>query len=344
MRTASNRKRLARRVLALPLLASGLPLFGQCTFPTPTSANVLSYSFEPLLEDGKLGLRVTLEFSGGPAGNATLELPSEWAGQQHAEKSITELKALSVDTALTDKSPTEKELRFPPGASLRIAYVLVKDWNGALNSGTRFRADLSPDYFHIVGVTSLVHPQLDDSAIVDVHFDWQKLPREWSLATSFGTDDHCQSFHGRWHEAINSLFVGGDYRIYRTALSGNVLNFAIRGKWSFSDEMWVSQVRKIMEFERTFWHDNDFPYFLVTLTPLSQDRGSTGGTALTNAFMMHLSRLDPRRTLSRRLRTKRFMAGIPARWVTGRGRTIPFPGSLRGSRSTTPISSSSVQE
>jgi hypothetical protein len=43
-------------------------------------------------------------------------------------------------------------------------------------------------------------------------------------------------------------------------------------KWSFTDDDWVSQVRKIMEFERTFWHDNDFPYFLVTLTPFGQDR------------------------------------------------------------------------
>jgi predicted metalloprotease with PDZ domain len=293
MRTASSRKRLTRCVLALPLFASGLPLFAQCTFPTPTSANILSYSFEPILKDDKPGLRVTLEFGGGPAGKAMLELPSEWAGQQHAEKSITELRALSAGTTLTDKSPIEKELLFPAGAPVRISYVLVKDWSGPLNSGTRFRVDLSPEYFHIIGVTSLVHPQLDDSAIVDVHFDWQKLPAEWSLATSFGTDDRCQSFHGRWQEAINSLFVGGDYRIYRTTLSGNVLNFAIRGKWSFSDDGWVSQVRKIMEFERTFWHDNDFPYFLVTLTPLGQDRGSTGGTALTNAFMMHLSRVDP---------------------------------------------------
>jgi len=280
--------------LTLLLVPYGLISFGQCTFPVPSSANVLNYSFEPLIADAKMTLRVTLEFNGGPTGKAELELPSEWAGQQHIEASITELKALSADTTLADtKSPSVKELQFPPATPVRISYVLVRDWNGPLNSGTRFRADLSPEYFHIVGATSLVHPQLNDSAIVDVHFDWQKLPHDWSLATSFGTDDRCQSFHGRWHDAVNSLFVGGDYRIYHTALSGNVLNFAIRGKWSFSDDEWVSQVRKIMEYERTFWHDNGFPYFLVTLTPLGQDHASTGGTALTNVFMMHLPRLDP---------------------------------------------------
>jgi len=98
--------------------------------------------------------------------------------------------------------------------------------------------------------------------VVDVDFDWQKLPPEWSLATSFGTDNRCQSFHGTWSQAVNSLFVGGDYRIYRTTISGNTLDFAIRGEWSFTDDDWVSRVRKIMEFERTSWQKMTFPIFL----------------------------------------------------------------------------------
>jgi predicted metalloprotease with PDZ domain len=286
-----------RRLSALSVLLFAMPSIVslcQCTFPASPSANLLKYEFEPLLTKDKMALRVTLEFDGGPKGSVNLELPSEWAGQQHAEKSITELNSLSPDTTLRDTtSPSEKELRFPPNTLVRLSYILVKDWDGPLNGRTRFRANLSPDYFHIVGVTSLVHPKIDRDRVVDVQFDWKKLPPAWSLATSFGTDDRCQSFHGMWEKALNSLFVGGDYRVYHTTISGNPLDFAVRGRWSFTDDDWVTQVRKIMEFERAFWHDNDFPYFLVTLTPLDQDHGSTGGTALTNAFMMHLSRLDP---------------------------------------------------
>jgi hypothetical protein len=193
-------------LLALPSTAS----FCQCAFPASPSASLVKYEFEPLLAKDKMALRVTLEFEGGPKGSVHLELPSEWAGQQHAEKSITELKALSPDVSLRDTtSPSEKDLRFPPNTLVRLSYILVKDWDGPLNSGTRFRADLSPDYFHIVGVTSLVHPKIDRFRVVDVQFDWQKLPPAWSLATSFGTDDRCQSFHGMWEKALNSLFVGG---------------------------------------------------------------------------------------------------------------------------------------
>lgn len=265
----------------------------QCAMHDLHSFDILRYSFEPLIAADKMRLFVTLEFQGGDSGKVKLELPSEWAGQKQAEKSITQLKVLSEGSTITDTAlPFEKELSFTSGATVRVSYILEKDWHSALDSGTRFRADLSPSYFHIIGITSLVHPKINDSCIVNVNFDWQQLPVGWSLATSFGTSDRRQSFDGSWHDAVNSLFVGGDYRIYRTEISGNVLNFAIRGKWNFTDEEWVSNVSKIIGFERTFWHDNGFPYFLVTLTPFDQDHGSTGGTALTNAFMMHLSRLD----------------------------------------------------
>jgi predicted metalloprotease with PDZ domain len=294
MRTDRLRQLSGSSVMIVALVClCNFASFGQCPFPTSSALNVLSYSFEPIIADNKMKLLVTLAFNGGPKGHVKLELPSEWAGQQHADKSITELRALSEGTTIADtESPAEKEVTFSPNAAIRISYVLAKDWDGPLNSSTRFRTDLSPDYFHIIGTTSLVHPEINDWAIVDVHFDWQKLPAEWSLATSFGTDNRCQSFHGPWRLALHSLFVGGDYRVYRTTLAGNALGFAIRGKWGFTDDDWVSQVRKIVEFERGFWHDNAFPYFLVTLTPLEQETGSSGGTALTAAFMMHLSKLD----------------------------------------------------
>jgi predicted metalloprotease with PDZ domain len=92
-----------------------------------------------------MALRVTLAFDSGPKGKVSLELPSEWAGQRHAGNSITEVKILSPDTTLSDtKSPSEKELRVPPNTLVRLSYVLAKDWDGPLNSVTRFRADLSP--------------------------------------------------------------------------------------------------------------------------------------------------------------------------------------------------------
>lgn len=272
------------------LVLGSASVFAQCNFPAPVSASVLNYAFEPIVAQEKMSLRITLEFMSGRSGRTTLILPSEWAGQKETYKSVTELSAVSQGTVVTETNdPAKREVTSAPNTTVRITYLLVKDWSGPLDTDTRFRADLSSQYFHIVGITSLVHPKMDSFKLVEVHFDWSKLPKEWSLATSFATDEHCQLFHGSWHDALNSLFVGGDYRIYHKTIAGNPLIFAIRGKWSFTDDEWTGKVGKIIEFERTFWNDNHFPYFLVTLTPHGGNPGSSGGTALTNAFMEHLS-------------------------------------------------------
>jgi predicted metalloprotease with PDZ domain len=63
---------------------------------------------------------------------------------------------------------------------------------------------------------------------------------------------------------------------------------AIRGKWNFTDAEAVAQIQKILEAEREFWHDHDFPYYLVTLKPYDVRSGSSDGSAFTNAFWLYL--------------------------------------------------------
>jgi predicted metalloprotease with PDZ domain len=291
--TIQKHMRPFKIITTLIFVFSSAAGWAQCNFGLPSSQHELNYSFEPIISQDNLSLRVTLEFESARSGKTTLILPSEWAGQKEAYKSVTELAALSPGTTIKETSePAKREVLSKRNSPVRLSYILVKQWNGPLNSATRFYADLAPEYFHLIGLTSLVHPKLSPFKPAEVHFDWSKLPKEWSVATSFATDDLCQTAKGSWHDALNSLFVAGDYRIYHRTVAGNAVNFAIRGKWSFTDEEWTSKVCKIVETERKFWHDNNFPYFLVTLTPFGGDRGSQGGTALTNAFMEHLSRLD----------------------------------------------------
>ena len=74
----------------------------QCTFANKNSQRSISYSFEPVFSGDQMALRVTLEFIGGRSGEAELEVPSSYAGQQHLSKAFTELKVLSSQTTLRD--------------------------------------------------------------------------------------------------------------------------------------------------------------------------------------------------------------------------------------------------
>ena len=278
-------------LLIVLALASSVTI-AQCRFRRPASRRSVSYSFEPVFSDDKMSLRVTLEFFGGRSGKSELEVPSSYAGQKDLSNAFSDFRVLSPDTTLTAATfpSANKILLFRPNSVVRISYLLVKDWHGRLDSDTRFRPILERNYFQILSDTGLIKPKLDPESTMDVYFDWQKLPADWSLATSFGLDDRCQSFHGAWKQVKTALFVGGDYRIEQAPISGNPLTIAIRGKWMFSDTEWTQQVQRIIKTERTLLRDNDFHYFLVVLAPFDQDGGSYGGSAYTNAFMMHLPR------------------------------------------------------
>ena len=55
--------------------------------PRPTI--VLNYSFEPVANDGKLVMRILLEFQSGPIETADLVVPTTWGDAKDLDKGIT---------------------------------------------------------------------------------------------------------------------------------------------------------------------------------------------------------------------------------------------------------------
>src|ERR1051326_8502078 len=74
------------------------------------------------------------------------------------------------------------------------------------------------------------------------------------------------------HSGMTTTFL---ISLSASDLNGNTIVFAIRGKWIFSDKAWIDGIGAIIEFQRAFWHDNNFPYFLISLTPFDSDHGSS---------------------------------------------------------------------
>src|SRR5258708_27403447 len=136
--------------------------YGQCSFATSSVGEPLTYVIEPVVLNVKLILRVTLEFMGGRAGTVELELPSDWAGQSHLERQVTNLRAISSGTVVLDTPrPSVKTLRFPPNQSVKISYDLARDWEGVFEHPMQFRAVLEPTYFEFTTQNALVHPNLN---------------------------------------------------------------------------------------------------------------------------------------------------------------------------------------
>lgn len=277
----------------------------QCRFAKAGNGREVTYRFVPETTADGLVMHVTMEFRAGDTGRETLVLPSSWAGE--TLRALTNLRVVSKGARLVDGGHiSERVLEARRNHPVRIAYDLKKDWTGPLVAPLQFHAVLMPEYFEFTGSNALVRLKLGDGAEETANFDWQRLPGAWVLATSFGVSagthqsaaQRCQTYSGQWKKVDNGLYAGGDYRLHDFKIGQRPAVLAVRGTWKFTDEEAMTQLAKVIGMVRAFWHDDDFPYFLVTLTPYEADRGGTDGSEFTNAFWLFL---QPKDLLQRQL-------------------------------------------
>lgn len=298
---------------------TGAATQAQCHFASSGSGRVLTYAFEPDVANGAAVLHVTLTFRGGEGGTEQIEVPTQWAGERL--NAVKNLRALSPDITIEEgERPYERIIRYKPDSEVTLAYDLVKDWSGPLVHPMQFHPVIMPEYFEINGENAIVHPEIDPSAQVVANFDFHKLPASWALATSFGTtaeaNGGCQFFSGPWIAVAEALFAAGDFRVRRFSIGRQPAVLAVRGEWKFNDDDAIAEIQKVVGLVRDFWHDDNFPYFLVTLKPYDQDHGSSDGSAFTNAFWMYVSRLDSISGLLPQLAHETFHAWNPRKMGT----------------------------
>lgn len=231
------------------------------------------------------------------------------------------VRAVSKGASLNDgPNESSKIVRAPSNLPVVIGYDLQKDWTGPLVHPKQFHPVLMPEYFEFTGSNALLRLKLKDGVTETASFDWQKLPADWVVATSFGvstsTADRCQTYSGPWTDVVNGLYTAGDYRIRRFQIGRRPAVLAVRGVWTFTDNEVIAQLQKVIGMVRNFWRDDNFPHFLVTLKPYDRDHGSSDGSAFTNAFWMYVSRLDSFAGLLPQLAHEAFHAWNPGRMGT----------------------------
>lgn len=255
----------------------------------------LTYVLEPILDKDSLRFRVELSFKGDASGTTKLVLPNRWGGQLNLYKAIQNLQVVSPNAKLVDTDtgePFVKIITHRPNRMLHIQYDLVQNFAGNPQNETRYRPILQKDYFHLIGHGVWVRPAWDEDKTISVSLEWEKLPKNWKLANSFGANQTRQRFQAAIKDFIHAIYVGGDFRLVSLPVAGKPVYTALRGSWQFSDEAFSNLVRRIVTVEREFWRDHNVPYYLVTLIPLEAPPNVTnsGGTGLTNSFALFFTR------------------------------------------------------
>ena len=283
-----------RRIL-ICLLACSCVASAQCRFPHARRADAATYRFTTISGSSGLKLHVALGFLMNAKGVQDLALPIEWAGEKL--HSMSNLQVTSRGAVLDNPSTSgQVVLHAPANHLVFIEYDLQRDWSGPLVNPLQFHPVLMPEYVEFTGSNALIRRVLSDNSEETANFDWQALPPTWTLATSFGASansaSRCQTFTGPWNRVQEGLYAAGDFRLHPFKINGQPAYLAIRGSWTFTDDEAILDIQKTVGIVRNFWSDNNFPYYLVTVSPFDRDHGSADGSEFTNAFWMFVSRLD----------------------------------------------------
>jgi len=250
----------------------------------------LTYTVEAVPSEGGLRLGVDLSFPGDATGCTRLYLPSHFSGQQELYKNVRGLAAVSPGVAVADTdAPDVKRVTFAPNQAVHLHYEVVPD-GGAREGqpGAYFRPALRAGFFHFIGTTVWAYPaQYGGPVAISLHW---KLPAGWAFCDSLGAGQADQHFAGTLEHFLETVYVGGDFRVLTVQSGGRPVTVALRGKWKFSDGDFAALVARTVAAERDFWRDSDFPSYLVTLLPAEQGSGGDeGGVELTHSVALFQS-------------------------------------------------------
>ncbi len=262
----------------------------------------ISYSIEPFYDIDAFRLIVVLEFMGDRSGDTKIILPNNF-GSSTDINGIKFLKPLSSNTYIQDSDKPEiKIVKHTPGTLVRIYYQVEEVRGGDLELGNQNMAIISKQYIHFLGETFFIVPAWDPSIELNIRIVWNHMPSNWNIANSFGINEKFQETKLPLWKFKRSLFAAGDFRIIKKMVDNNPVYTAIRGSWKFSDDQFTDLYSTITKTERDFWNDHNFPFFLITVLPLSGSNDQTG-TVRTNSYALFLSK---NRTID--IRMKRLLA------------------------------------
>jgi predicted metalloprotease with PDZ domain len=256
----------------------------------------ITYRLTPVWSGDERHFRVEMAFQAGPGEVTPVRLPTEFGAGRDLHTHIRNLRTLTAWTTLRDGADeTRRVLVHQPNQQVVLAWEVHGGTRKRLEHETFYNPIFAPGYFQFFGHAAFVYPEYLDKGLVTINFEWRDLPGNWSLAGSHGV--RAAGPVTKWRvegvslaAARHAVYVGGDFRVQHATIRGRPLYVAIRGKWAFSDVDFLDASRRVVEAHREFWNDFEFPFFLITLIPNDIERGSSGGTAIRNAFAMNVSR------------------------------------------------------
>jgi predicted metalloprotease with PDZ domain len=268
---------------------------------------------------------VTLTFDSGGRTTSHLRAADSWGGVANFEEALRNVRVIEPALSIQLETPKRWILRHLAEQRVVVTYQALSgvanvDDESPIDHRDMYRNQLGKSYFRAFGHGLFLLPEEATPPGTRFCIDFTNLPGHWDIISSLGADRDAKGATyatTEGHDAVrHSVFLGGDFRVVRRDIEGRPLYIAIRGQWSFEDAKFFDATASLIGAQRRFFNDFDYPHFVVSLTPNRVAQGSTGGTAVYNAFAMHASKdfTVPGRTFEYLIGHEHLHTWIPGRF------------------------------
>ncbi|HSN20802.1 MAG TPA: hypothetical protein VLS49_09000 [Usitatibacter sp.] len=258
----------------------------------------IEYRFTARWDEQPRRFQVDVLFDAGKRTSTGLRIADQWGPVRDFGRAIRGVRPIAPSAVVSEGPDRGKAwtVDHPAGGRVHVRYELLNDVANVdadtpLSHLDFYRTMLGAAWFQFYGHGALLIPEeIDTEKPLSVCITFPGLPTQWAFASSHGEGRRGATIEIRartsLHKLESSLFVGGDFRMYRRPVDGGKLVVALRGRWPFDDAKFVDTTAALVRVHREFWSDR-IPYYLISLIPNRVRRGETGGTGLYHAFAMH---------------------------------------------------------
>ncbi len=220
-----------------------------------------------------------------------LDLPSRWAGALYTEQikniKISGLHQIEINNnnndfqaviTLRDQQNNEKS------TEIKLQYEVHQKIG---NPSDVHEAIVRHDLIHTPGYGIFATPEdLKSDDKINISINWLDLDPEWKILSSYGIQKRINKQLSA-PELLHAIYVAGDLRLHQISSKSAPVYLSLYGKFDLTDKKIISDIKEIVESQRKFFQDYNFPYYAISLIEGDNPR-SMGGTGLQNGFTAFL--------------------------------------------------------
>ena len=269
--------------------------------PVPATAPDIEITIE-LATKPSLEVRYRTVADAASDGTTTFKIDDRWGGIEDAATLVLDPRFQGADGRALEAghpSPNEWLVRSKPGERVEATWRLApNDYRADSDYRVHYHPilDASPgaELYHVIGHLAFVVPKIDDETTRRFAVRWKGFAEAgWKVASSLCIDPRGFEGAATLEEVVHAVYLAGpDLRVLTKDVREKPVTVAIAGReWTFSDADFEGAVDSIVDTERAFFSDDDFPTFLVSVIPVGKPdphSRSLGGTGLTRSFACFL--------------------------------------------------------